>query len=191
MSLNVNKSQLINLELINKFRLQKLNNLFRINTISLEILIKSIDNDLNLRFKFFFLIYLFSNTFSFVHYKIIPTTTKTTSFAIKLESKITNKKKIMTFVNEFILEKKKLIAFKSVNTIVSQVSSLIQLCLTIPLKLYLQYNFSGIKTVSALNYENDLLVIRFNINRGHVLEFFPSFNKKTVFNFWRLSIKQK
>lgn len=185
-----NPQHLINLEYINKFNIAKVKNIFCFNNISFEICISS-TNNFDLSYKFFFLFYIFSNSFSYINYKIIPSTTKTTNFAIKLESLISNNSKLNYFLYHFVLEKIRLLRFKSVTKNIALKSNILTLSLFVPVKLYLQENFISIKTVTPLLYENEKILLKFNLNTKNLHLSNISHSKslfKTFFSFWKIII---
>jgi len=186
-----NPQHLINLEYTNKFNITKVKNVFTFDNIKFEICIIS-TNNFDLSYKFYFYFYIFSNSFSYINYKLIPSTTKTTNFSIKLESTISSNSKLNAFLYHFILEKIRLLRFKSVTKNFISKNNVITLSLLIPVKLYLQENFISIKTISPLLYDNEKFLLKFdlnikNLNLSKIATTKSQF--KTFFSFWKIIIK--
>jgi len=93
-------------DIINKYNLIQKTDIFCIDKISFELFLKKDTSDINFTYKIYFYLYILFNTFSYIHYKIIPGTNRTVSFSVKLEGVLTNKAKIESFISQFLLEKK-------------------------------------------------------------------------------------
>ena len=189
-----NLSYLKTFEIINKYNVKKCSDLFAIQTISFEIFLKKDTSDINFSYKIYIYMYILFNIFSCIKYKIIPGTNRTTSFSIKLEGLLTNKSKIEEFLQQFILEKKNILSFKSTTQHIARVNNYICLSLAFPLKEYIQLNSLKIQTLSYLNLENEILILKFKLSKNILTNIFF---KKTLqnythfFSFWKILIKQK
>jgi hypothetical protein len=189
----INLKHLRSLEQINKYNLIKYSDIPTIQNILFDIKLNTNSNVLDLSYKFYFFIFLFSNLLSRISYKIIPTSSKVNTYLIKLESKITNGNKIDKFLQHFILEKKKLLRLNSVVKNIYFSNNIIILSITIPLKLYLQVNFISIKTVSILNYDNETIGLKFllPLNRlSSLSNLISNLHLQHFFSFWNINIKR-
>lgn len=187
-----NPKHLRHLEQINKYHLTKQTAIPSIQSILFEIKLNSNSNVLDLSYKSYFFLFLFSNILSYISYKIIPSSTKLNTYQIKLESKITTSTKIDCFLEHFILEKKKVLRLKSVTKKINFSNNIIILSISLPLKLYLQVNFMPIKTVSILNYDNEKIIIKFVLPINHVTTLatlLSTLQLKHFFSFWNINIK--
>jgi hypothetical protein len=188
----INSKHLRQLEQINRYNLLKYTDIANINTVIFEIKLNSTSNILDLSYKYYFFLFLFSNMLSYISYKITPSSTKINTFLIKLESKITNGIKIDKFLDHFLLEKKKLLRLKSVTKKLSFSNNIIVLAIGIPLKFYLQVNFISIKTISILNYDSETIVIKFLLsvkNVNSLSRLISKLQSKSFFSLWNIHIK--
>ena len=189
-----NSNYLKNFEIINKYNIKKNSDIFSINTIKFEIFLKKDNSDINFSYKIYLYMYILFNIFSFIHYQIIPSTNRTTSFSIKLEGLLSNKRKIESFLQYFVLEKKNILSFKSVTQLIIEKNNYVYLSLGFPLKEYIQLNSLKLQTISYLNMENEIIFLKFKLSKKFLTEFIleKTLNKFThYFSFWKILIKKK
>ena len=181
-------------DIINKYNLIQKTDIFCIDKISFELFLKKDTSDINFTYKIYFYLYILFNTFSYIHYKIIPGTNRTVSFSVKLEGVLTNKAKIESFISQFLLEKKTILTFKSVTQKILHKNSCICLSLMFPIKEYIQLNSLKVQKLSYTNLEQEILLLTFRLSKNFLNSFFleNSLSKYThYFSFWKILVKHK
>ena len=189
-----NVTYLKTFDIINKYNIIKNSDIFFIDKIYFEIFVKKDSSEIRFSYKIYFIIYLLSNTFSFINYKLIPGTNRNVSFFVKLEGLLTNKAQIETFITQFILEKKHILNFKTITQKISCQNEYIYLNLSFPLKEYTQLNFLKLQNLSFLNLEQEILFLKFRLSKKKINIFFsnqPITKYSHYFSFWKILIKQK
>jgi hypothetical protein len=181
-------------DIINKYNIVKKEDIFYIDKILFEVFLKKDSSDMRFSYKIYFIFYLLFNTFSFVNYKLIPGTNRNVSFSVKLEGSISNKVHIEAFIRQFLLEKTPLLNFKTITQSILSKNDYIFLSLSVPLKEYIEFNSSKIPTLSLLNIESEMLLLKFRLSKKNIINFFLDnslLKHSHYFSFWKILIKQK
>lgn len=181
-------------DIINKYNLIQKSDIFFINKISFELFLKKDSLDINFTYKIYFYLYLLFNTFSYLHFKIIPGTNRNVSFSVKLQGVLTNKVKIEFFIYQFLLEKKLILTFKGVTQKILHKNSFICLTLMFPLKEYIHLNSLKIQKLTYSNLEQEEILLTFRLSKVFLNSFFLENTLKKYthyFSFWKILVKQK
>ena len=181
-------------DILNKYNLKKKSDIFFIKEISFELALKKEIADLNFNYKLFFYLYIIFNTFSHIHYRIIPGTNRNVSFSVKFEGLITNKAKVEFFINQFLLEKRNVLLFKTTTQKIVSKTNFICLNLMFPLKEYISINALKLQNISYSNLEQEIILLTFKLSKKFVQTFFlnnllPKYTH--YFSFWKILVKNK